>query len=127
MHVVFVVSWICPVTYSKKHEIKLGVNYTYDLETPGMTELNHYLNYSYWNNYLINHIDLVEKYSAHASLRTLRYLQFELSGTKESRTPQYGYNYLKKVFEVRDSNAYSFTELRAGFRFAYKEKLFAVE
>jgi hypothetical protein len=110
-------------TISKKHEIKLGINYTYDLETPGMTELHHYLNYSYWNNYLINHIDLVEKYSAYVSLRTLRYLQFELRGTKESCMPQYGYHYREKIFGVSDSNTYRFTELGAGFRYAYKEKL----
>jgi hypothetical protein len=110
-------------TISKKHEINLGAAYSNDLETPGMTELNHYFNYSYWNDYLVNHIDFVEKYSAYFSLRTFKYLQFELSGTKESNTPQYGYHYLKKVPESPDSNAYSFTELHTGFRFAYKEKL----
>jgi len=110
-------------TLSKKHEIKIGASYSHDLEAPGLTELHNYLNYSYWNNYLVNHIDFVEKYSVYASLRTFRYLQFELTGTKESRTPQYGYDYHDKIMIFNDTSAFKFTELRAGFRYAYKEKL----
>lgn len=110
-------------TLSKKHEIKLGASYSKDLETPGMTQLPGYFNYSYWNNYLVDNIDFVEKYAGSFSLRTFKYLQLELSAAKESRTPQYAYHYQDKVFGTPDSNAFSFTEIRAGFRFAYREKL----
>jgi hypothetical protein len=108
---------------SKKHEFKLGASYSKDILAPGLTELFKYLNYSYWNNYLVDNIDFVEKYSAWTSLRTFRYWQFELAGTKESRTPQYPYQYKQKTIETSDSNAFNFTELRVGVRFTYKEKL----
>ena len=110
-------------TLSKKHEIHLGATYSKDLETPGMTEFHQYYNYSYWNNYLVNNIDFVEKYAAYFRFRTLRYVQIEIGGNKESRTPQYGYHYQNKVFDSPDSASYNFTELRAGLRFAWKEKL----
>ncbi len=110
-------------TLSKKHEINIGATYAHDLETPGITEMPHYFNNSYWNDYLVDRIDYIEKYQTWFRFRTFKYLQVELSGVKEARRPVYPYQFGQRIYDSHDSSAYNFTELRAGFRFAYKEKL----
>jgi hypothetical protein len=108
---------------SKKHEIFLGFNYMKDLETPGLTGLYKYRNFSYWNEYLIDRVDFVERYNAYFKFRALRYAQVEISGLQESRTPEYGYYYLPDITDTVDKNTYKFTELKFGIRYAYDEKL----
>jgi len=110
-------------TISKKHEIFLGANYFKDLETPGLTELYEYRNFSYWNEFLIDKIDWVERFNAYFKIRTLRYAQLEIAGMHENRTPQYDYSYLPSTIDSLPGNAFKFTELKLGLRYAYKEKL----
>ena len=108
---------------SKKHDIYLGASYMNDLETPGMTGLYEYRNFSYWNEYLINRIDSVARINAYFKFRTLRYLQVEISGLHENRTPQYPYIYTPDATDTIAGNRYKFTELKLGLRYAYDEKL----
>ncbi|MEI6122296.1 MAG: DUF5686 family protein [Bacteroidota bacterium] len=110
-------------TLSKKHEIKIGFNYSKDIENPGNTDLYRYNNSTYWSSFIVDNIDFNEKFNAHFTFRTLRYLQVSLSTTKESVTPEYSYYYLPTVGDTFANNTYHFTEVNLGLRYAYKEKL----
>ncbi|HNW91044.1 MAG TPA: DUF5686 family protein [Bacteroidales bacterium] len=108
---------------SKKHEIFLGAGYMKDLEAPGMTDLHEYRNNSYWNEYLVNRIDYVERLKAYFNFRTLRYAQIGISVLHENRTPVYPYLYTPSSADTFAGNTYKFSEVKLGIRYAYDEKL----
>ncbi|HOY30454.1 MAG TPA: DUF5686 family protein [Bacteroidales bacterium] len=110
-------------TISKKHEVFLGAGYMKDLETPGRTQLYEYNNFSYWNEYLVDRTDFVERIDAYFKFRALRYAQVEIRGLHENRTPEYPYFYLPFATDTVAGNQYKFTELSLGIRYAYDEKL----
>lgn len=108
---------------SHKKDISFDLSYEKDISTPGRTSFVGMVNYSYWNDYLMDRCDFSEKFSFLSKFRLFKYLQTEVGGSTENILPLYTYTYQdgNQIFDHKSH--YQFTEIKTGFRFAFKEKI----
>jgi len=117
------------ITLDKYREIKLRLSYfDYVTETGGtgfFDDRDNMLNPDNFRDFLIERMDRTERKQASVSFRALRYGTVNFGFTSDNKRPTYGYNFSVPASQnevaVSDSN-FNFTEISAGFRFAYKEK-----
>ncbi len=117
------------ITIDKYREIKLRLSYfDYVTETGGtgfFDDRNNMLNPDNFRDFLIERMDRTERKQVSISFRALRYATVNFGLTADNKRPTYNYNFTLPAssgeIPLPDSN-FNFTEVSAGFRFAYKEK-----
>lgn len=117
------------ITIDKYREIKLRLSYfDYVTETGGtgfFDDRSNMLNPDNFRDFLIERMDRTERKQASISFRALRYATLNFGLTADNKRPTYNYNFAPPPssgeIPLPDSN-FNFTEISAGFRFAYKEK-----
>lgn len=116
------------IVADKYREINFRLNFSYAAtETGGVKfygEKDHLLNPSGFRNFLINEMDLTERKQASVSFRALRYGVFNAGFTSDRKAISNNYYFdIKNSIASSEKPVYTFTEISAGFRYAYKEKL----
>jgi hypothetical protein len=117
------------ITLDKYREIKLRLSYfDYVTETGGTSffdDKDNMLNPDNFRDFLIERMDRTERQQASVSFRAFRYATVNFGLTADNKRPTYNYNFTLPApsgeIPLPDSN-FNFTEISAGFRFAYKEK-----
>lgn len=114
-------------TINRKHDTGLGLNYSNDVEETGNSRIfddNYAItNIENYRDLLINRMNFSRKLSVKFNFRTLKYVLVNLGMNVAEKETIDDYR-----FRVSDhnlaiyTNSFRFTELTAGFRFAYREK-----
>ncbi len=112
---------------SRNKEIDVGFGYSFNvLESGGVYFFNKNDNVfdpGNFRDFLIKRMTLTERWYAQAGFRALRHFKFTM-GFEQNRKKAHG-DYKYAAFEPYESRAlhdFRFTELSAGFRFAFREK-----
>ncbi len=117
------------ITIDKYREIKLRLGYfDYVTETGGVKffdDNNSLLNPDNFRNFLVEQMDRTVRKHASLSFRAMRWATFNFGLNIDHKKSTNGYKFqivnpLNEKIELSDN--FHFTEVSAGFRFAYKEK-----
>ncbi|MBE0637071.1 MAG: carboxypeptidase-like regulatory domain-containing protein [Bacteroidales bacterium] len=117
------------ITLDRYREVKLRLSYAdYVTETGGVTffdDKNNAFTPSAFRNFFINRMDKSRRMQAALSFRALRYATMNLQMANEKKMPVNGYQFQMPPNEQDEAvfhDDFTFTEISAGFRFAFKEK-----
>jgi hypothetical protein len=117
------------ITIHKYRELKLNLVYFNDLtETGGVKYFDHnnsLLNPDNWRNFLIVQMNPTQRVQASVSFRALRWFTFNTGLNIDHKESTNGYEFEQVDADgnqVSLSGDFRFSEVMAGFRFAYKEK-----
>jgi len=108
-------------------DMEAGASYHYDvseaaaINTFGSGKI---LSEEGFRDYLLRRLDNEECKEAWLSFRTLRYMKLTLALSQSTKTPEYNYFFGNDLIvgPQKVIQHFHFTELSAGFRYAYKEK-----
>lgn len=117
------------ITLDKFREIKMKLAYSdYVTETGGVTFLDdneRVFTPAAFRNFFVERMDKTTRSQAALSFRALRYAKINVGITNENKIPVNGYQFQlpgSSQNKPKLLSDFSFTEISAGFRFAFKEK-----
>jgi hypothetical protein len=116
------------VILNRRNEVSLGAKYSFDLEETGgvrfFDDNDNFLTGENWRNFLIQHMNPTRNISATLGFRLFRDFKFGLGFGVITKDATNGYQYLVSQGEgpVVTQDQFRFTEVSAGFRFAFREK-----
>jgi len=117
------------ITLDKYRELKIQLSYfDYVTETGGtgfFDDKDNLVNPDNFRDFLVERMDRTERQQASISFRALRYATFNFGLTSDNKQPTNGYHFEipSKTGDVAlVDSSFNFTEISAGFRFAFKEK-----
>jgi hypothetical protein len=115
------------ILMNRRHEVSWGVQYYYDLlETAGVRffdDNDNFLTGENWRNFLIQQMNPTENLSTTLGFRLLRDFRFGLGFNIVTKKATEGYQYvIANEGPVVMQDKFKFTEVSAGFRFAFREK-----
>lgn len=116
------------LTLDRYREIKLKLGYfDYVTETGGVTffdDKGNVFTPAAFRNFFINRMDKTQRMQAALSFRALRYATVNFQFANENKLPVNGYQFSMPAVDQNESllSEFTFTEVSAGFRFAFKEK-----
>lgn len=108
----------------KNSEFEAGAFYSNDVAEHGVEEIyqdKSLFSDAFWRSFLIKEMAKVKKYGMQTELRTLRY--FKMQGMVNVYDYFTGFNPSFSNIGETAPNRYNITEVSAGFRYAYKEKI----
>lgn len=112
---------------NRRREVSIMASYAYDVvETGGVSfvgEEKSIFAGERWRDFLINRMNLTEEITLGLSARVLRDFKFHLALSSTSKQASYNYRYvLSDEGPVVTTGNFDFTELKIGFRFAFREE-----
>jgi hypothetical protein len=116
------------VLLDRRNEVSAGVQYSFDLEETGgvrfFDDNDNFLTGENWRNFLIQHMNPTRDISTTLGFRLFRDFKFGLGFSVVTKDATEGYQYMVTQGEgaVVTQDQFRFTEVSAGFRFAFREK-----
>jgi hypothetical protein len=116
------------VVLNRRHEVQIGLLYNFDLEETGGTKFfddtDNFLTGENWRNFLVRHMNPTRDLSATLGFRLLRDFKFGLGFHVKTKEASDGYLYEQagKDGTVVALDEFRFTQVSAGFRFAFREE-----
>ncbi len=112
------------VMVDRIHEIALGYQYSFDIRENGSTEFpfaqRSMIDETFFREILTSRYDRYEQNEVKIKFRAMRHFLFGISAGTTINRP--GFSYQFTPMKGTDNPVFRFTELKAGFRYAFRER-----